>query len=733
MPPGDPATPSVAESRTDPDPAVPDGESHDPHAQAHLAAPAQLRYAQHRIRVQQERIAELAARLAVHERELDGIYSSRSWGYLRSLWRLRRRADDLLKTARQVRNRQRTAPAAAPLPTAVSPYSVPPAPKLAADLPLPPFDIVCLAICEWSFRWQRPQQLMRQFAQHGVRVFYVRPEQPYSSDATRFAADEIEPNVWNVTLSLASPLDVHGASSQPVTARDTLARGVEEAIGRLRDRFQIGAAAQIVQIPTWAPAAYRLRDRFGWPILYDCMDDWDTFDGVGPTAVIEEQHLVRRADLLAVSSKLLYDKWSPLRAADPHGLALVRNAADFEHFHAPIESAANAPTATLDLHRDARPIIGYFGAIAPWFDVELLTSLARARPNYDFLVIGPIADEVSLEPLKPLKNVTFLGPKPYAEMPGYLQQFDVCIIPFRTGLLIEATNPVKFYEYISQGKPVVSVDMPELAQYADCAYISYTTDEFLQNVDRALQEDSPARRAEIIAVARQHTWAKRRDQLHEYLLTGFQPVTLVVPGTAHTARASVEAVNRCGYPRVSLQAASDAAPSAPGTGITVILDDAAVLGALDLWEIVLAHREQIPGHRHSTAWVELLECAPERRCGVIVGLPSGAPPGSFDPRFESAFFRWEDYAYRVMLQGGQVTTLMLDGCFATFPTTTADRARFEQKWNVQWRPGWAQSEGPHPPAPSPSADDSSARPWCISHAVPHFCSNSRWFRSHRSW
>jgi hypothetical protein len=695
VPPGDPTTPFVAEVRTDQDADLPDGESLDPHAQAHLAAPAQLRYAHHRIRVQQERIAELAARLAVHERELDGIYRSRSWSYLRSLWRLRRRADDLLKTVRQVRDGRRPAPAAAPRPTATSPYSVPPAPPLAADLPPAAFDIVCLAICEWSFRWQRPQQLMRQFAQSGVRVFYVRPEQPYSPETTSFAATEIEPNVWNVTLSLASPLDIHGAGTQPATARDLFGRGVEQAIDGLRKRFQIGAAAQIVQIPTWAPAAYRLRDRFGWPILYDCMDDWDTFDGVGPTAIIEEQHLVRRADLLAVSSQLLYDKWSPLRDAAGDSLALVRNAADFEHFHAPIESPAGTQTEPLDLHRDHRPIVGYFGAIAPWFDVELMTRVARARPDYDFLMIGPIADEVSLEPLEPLDNVTFLGPKPYAEMPRYLQQFDVCIIPFRTGLLIEATNPVKFYEYISQGKPVVSVDMPELAQYADCAYISYSPDELLQNIDRALREDSPERRARVIEVARQHTWARRRDQLHEYLLSGFEPVTLVVPATAQTAGTVADAVKRCGYPRITLQPTSDAESSAPASGITVLLNEVDVLGALDLWGIVLAHREHRHGDRRSTAWIVLLERPSEGRCGIVVGWPPGEPPMPFDPRFESAFFRWEDVAYRIMLQGGRVTVRTIrDGAGSPGHArpTSADRARFEQKWNVRWDPGWAPPE-----------------------------------------
>jgi hypothetical protein len=151
----------------------------------------------------------------------------------------------------------------------------------------------------------------------------------------------------------------------------------------------------------------------------------------------------------------------------------------------------------------------------------------------------------------------------------------------------------------------------------------------------------------------------------------------------HDARAGVA---------YEVRAADDALPSAPDSGITVVLDDADALGALDLWAIALAHREQPHADRRSTAWVELLEDGPARRCGVIAGLPPGERPEPFDPRYESAFFRWEDYAYRIMLQGGQVTTRKLASRLASLgslPTTTADRARFEQKWNIQWRSGWA--------------------------------------------
>ncbi len=142
---------------------------------------------------------------------------------------------------------------------------------------------------------------------------------------------------------------------------------------------------------------------------------------------------------------------------------LVRNGTDFELF--------NQLTPNGILKDINGPIIGYYGAIAEWFDTELIVHCAMEHPDWNFVLIGSTVgcDTSSLEKLK---NVHLLGEKPYKELPLYLYHFDVCTIPFKINPLTLATNPVKFYEYLSSGKPVVTVRLPELEPYADLCYLA---------------------------------------------------------------------------------------------------------------------------------------------------------------------------------------------------------------------------------------------------------------------
>ena len=215
----------------------------------------------------------------------------------------------------------------------------------------------------------------------------------------------------------------------------------------------------MVQVATWAPAAYGARERFGWRVVYDCMDEWNTFPGIEQALLAEERRLVRSTDLLVVSGQTLWEKWS---SQNPQTV-LARNATDFEHFQNPGVVAGVAELG--------QPVVGYFGAIAEWFDLELMVRLARERPGYTFVLLGGTFG-VSMGELEGLPNVHVLGQQPYELMPAYLAQFRACLIPFKVNAVTEATDPVKFYEYISQGKPVVATRMPELYAYREYLYIA---------------------------------------------------------------------------------------------------------------------------------------------------------------------------------------------------------------------------------------------------------------------
>ena len=158
------------------------------------------------------------------------------------------------------------------------------------------------------------------------------------------------------------------------------------------------------------------------------------------------------------------------------------------------------------------PVIGYFGAISDWFDVNLMTELAKSRPDWHFQLIGRV-DTMLLDnsPLKRLANVEFLGEQPNSDLPRLIAHWDCGLIPFKRTPLTEATNPVKVYEMLAAGKPVVAVDLPELRPIAAEGLIEIASDAqgFVEKIEHMpLGADCGAYRARR-AFARENTWEQR--------------------------------------------------------------------------------------------------------------------------------------------------------------------------------------------------------------------------------
>ena len=162
--------------------------------------------------------------------------------------------------------------------------------------------------------------------------------------------------------------------------------------------------------------------------------------------------------------------------------------------------------------------LGYFGAIADWFDFDLIRQAERERPNYSFVLIGGYGVEQELEAeqaplLRSIPNLFLYGHKDYASLPSYLAHFDVAIIPFVVNPLTRATDPVKMSEYFSQGKPVVATQMPELAHCADLVYLADDAGDFCRKLDLALAEQNPELAERRISFASRHTWTDRYETM----------------------------------------------------------------------------------------------------------------------------------------------------------------------------------------------------------------------------
>jgi O-antigen biosynthesis protein len=150
---------------------------------------------------------------------------------------------------------------------------------------------------------------------------------------------------------------------------------------------------------------------------------------------------------------------------------------------------------------------GYYGAIAEGFHATLVSTLARARPDWEFVLVGSTLVASYAPPQRP--NVHMLGEKPYDDLRRYLLAFDMDIIPFKQLPLTEATNPVKLFEYASAGKPIVATDLSELRNYQEYATLASNTLTWLQALDSALLSPDHSHTLNRGDFDRRNTWNQR--------------------------------------------------------------------------------------------------------------------------------------------------------------------------------------------------------------------------------
>jgi len=210
---------------------------------------------------------------------------------------------------------------------------------------------------------------------------------------------------------------------------------------------------------------------------------------------------MRKARLVINSS---YSLWKEALNYNRNSV-LIRNGADSAHFK---------KACSLSKETD-KPVIGYVGAMAYWMDFKLLRKLAETYPEYELHIIGPtlaVEKNQDFMILKRMKNVRIFGRIPYDQLPMYLKEFNVGIVPFISDELTEAVDPIKVYEYMAAGRQTVTTNLLELHRLKDYIYISKNNDEFIRLCKQAI-ENPKATPEELMKKAFENTWEKRAEQI----------------------------------------------------------------------------------------------------------------------------------------------------------------------------------------------------------------------------
>jgi glycosyltransferase involved in cell wall biosynthesis len=236
-------------------------------------------------------------------------------------------------------------------------------------------------------------------------------------------------------------------------------------------------------------------------VIYYCVDEWSQFTHLNTEFILQkERELLAKADaVFVVSQKLL---------AKHPGAHLIPHGVNFDLF------AASGPIAT-ELASLPHPIIGFYGNLYDWVDQELIATLATLRPHWSFVLVGKIMTDVSQ--LR-LLNIHLPGPRRYEDLPSYCHGFDVGIIPYRmSDPRMQSVNPLKLREYLAAGLPVVSVNLPEARPLAKYVRFAATPDEFVQQIEATLAQDTPALRQQRSAAMRSESWSARAEQVERVL------------------------------------------------------------------------------------------------------------------------------------------------------------------------------------------------------------------------
>jgi len=370
--------------------------------------------------------------------------------------------------------------------------------------------ILYISLLDWFFTKQRPQHIAELLSKE-YQVKYLCKTSWLNKYNKKHKSDDI----IQFEIKVNSNLVINRLKLLPLHRCD-LIKSLNRVLFKFYIRIQLFFFKPDFLWLTHPEQYSDIPENFIGKIVYDCMDNYSEFTNVKEKKdkiCLLERNLCNRANVIFTSSYGLYNKLA--KYTDTKKIRVVKNGTNFELFQEYC-SSNKEKQIPIELSKD-RKNIGYFGGISTWFDIDLVIEISNRFSELDVVLIGPVNNKELIERAETIENLKILGPRKYYDLPNYLYYFDVCIMPFIVNDLIKDVNPVKLYEYLSMGKPVVAPYYDEIKEFNDVVYLAYNHEDFIGKIESSLSEDSNFNKSHRIKYAKENSWDSRMKVIVEEL------------------------------------------------------------------------------------------------------------------------------------------------------------------------------------------------------------------------
>jgi UDP-galactopyranose mutase len=332
-------------------------------------------------------------------------------------------------------------------------------------------DLICLSHLRWDFVYQRPQHLLSRAAK-SRRVFFIE-EPVFDEGSMRLDVRETDSGVKVVVPRLPQ-----GLQSEIAT---------EAVLRQMVDRMIVTESMRDYVLWYYTPMALDFTRHLKPSVtVFDCMDELSAFKNAPARLKDLEKELFARADLVFTGGHSLYE----VKKSQHSCVHAFPSSIDRDHF-AQARIKGDPDNEPEDQKHIAHPRLGYFGVVDERFDIDLLSSVSEARPEWQFVIIGPVV-KIDPESLPRRANIHYLGNKPYRDLPSYLAGWDIAMLLFARNESTRFISPTKTPEYLAAGKPVISTSITDVVRpYGEkgLVEIADNPEDFIRAAERLLRGD----------------------------------------------------------------------------------------------------------------------------------------------------------------------------------------------------------------------------------------------------